>query len=264
MQHSQILWIDLRDSTDEPCIADCLATTYKTEIVSGATEIEEAVCFHQPQVLCFDYDFPDQTDLGALQRSKTRHPELPVIMLTKDDSAELAIWALRSRAWNYFVKPVVSDKVMDSIAVLLQRASRHAAIQRNNLMPQPVIPTGSGTPGARGHSGSTVSAACYVKQHLDRKITLDQAAHLCGMSKYHFSRTFKSDHKITFQEYVIQQRVSKAVDLLKNSDLLVTQIALAVGFEDLSYFSKTFQKHIGMLPSCYRKALLPQRSRELV
>jgi len=262
MQSSQVLWIDLRNNRKDSCVADCFATIFNTKVVSSATEIEEAVRLYRPQVLCFDYDFPDQSCLAALQLSKSRHPALPLVMLTNDHSAELAIWALRSRAWNYFIKPVPAGNLIDSIDVLLKRSPSNGNRQRSNLMPQPVVPASSGPCRNRANGASTASATSYVQQHLDKKITLDQAARLCSMSRYHFSRTFKSDNRITFQEYVIQQRVNKAVDLLKDSDLPVTQIALAVGFEDLSYFSRTFQKHIGMLPSCYRKALVLQHSTE--
>ena len=104
---------------------------------------------------------------------------------------------------------------------------------------------------------STGCAVNYVRQHLDSKITVDNVASRCGMSKSHFSRTFKKEHDITFQDFLIQQRMNKAVKMLKNSDLHVTQIALAVGYGELSNFTSTFQRTIGIRPSSFRKALMP-------
>ena len=83
-------------------------------------------------------------------------------------------------------------------------------------------------------------------------MTLDAVASLCCMSKSHFSRKFRKDHGITFQEYLVQQRINKAATLLMQSDVSVTEIALSVGFSDLSHFTRTFQKHIGIGPSRFR------------
>ena len=51
--------------------------------------------------------------------------------------------------------------------------------------------------------------------------------------------------------------------MLKNSDLHVTQIALAVGYCELSNFTSTFQRTIGMRPSSFRKALMPSHTSQV-
>ena len=105
MQNGQILWVDLRYNKDTSCVGSALAAAFAIGVVSHASEVEKAIQRHQPQMLCFDYDYPDQVGLELLQQSKTRHPAVPVVMLTRDQSTELVIWALRSRVWNYFIKP---------------------------------------------------------------------------------------------------------------------------------------------------------------
>jgi YesN/AraC family two-component response regulator len=257
MQSAQILWIDLRYNKHAACVGSSLPATYKVRIISLASEVEEAIQLYQPQMLCFDFDFPDQISLELLQQSKALHPSLPVVMLTTDQSTELAIWALRSRVWNYYIKPVSVEYLVSGIETPLKQGASETRGLRKNLMPQPVIPASSRPYRIKKDGASTAYVASYVQQHLDEKITLEQVAGLCGMSKSYFSRTFRCDHRITFQDYLIQQRISKAAGLLKDSSLPVTQIALAVGFADLSYFTRTFQRRVGLLPSAYRKSLMP-------
>ncbi len=260
MQDAMILWIDLTSEQNTPCLGKSLTDTYSSRIVIARhSEIEANIAAHEPQLLCFDFDFPDPSGLNQLQSSKTRHPDIPIIMLTKDHSAELVIWALRSRVWNYYIKPVAIDKLLRTADLLLKQHETDRTSRRNMLMPTPESPAhpGAYVPGNGG--GSTDHACCYVQQHLDEKITLEQVAELCSMSRSWFSRTFRSEHGITFQEYLVQQRIHRAVYLLRESDLQVTQIALAVGFSDLSYFSRTFKRHVGVLPTGFRKDLTSGR-----
>lgn len=258
MQGSQILWIDQRYSKYTTCISHQLVNDYRIQHISDAAEIDDAVQHHQPKLLCFDYDYPDQMSLETLKNSKSKYPALPFIMLTKDDSTELVNWALRLRAWDYFIKPVVTDKLINSIDILLEKCLQETRGQRNNHRPQPVVPYGPRSYKNKANGASTALAISYIKKHLENKISLEKVASLCGMSKSNFSRTFKLHHNITFQEFICQQRLNRAVELLKKSDLMVTQIAFSVGFTELSNFTRKFQKYIGLGPSDFRKALIPQ------
>ena len=258
----QILLIDLRYSNDRLWIDDCLTKICKVEVVDNSGDIDDAIGTYHPRILCFDYDLPDQIGLNALQKTKLRYPFLPIILLTKDRSTELAVWALRSRVWDYFIKPVAAGGLAGSINTLLEQRWADDKGRRHNLMPPPLIP-----PRPRHHrTGAgrvpTALAISYVREQLHEKVTLGSVAKLCGMGKSHFSRAFKSDHGITFQKYLIQQRINKAVELLIDSDLQVTQVAFAVGFADLSNFTRMYQRYIGMPPSCYRKAFMRQRLKQ--
>lgn len=257
MEKSQIVWVDLRYSKSESCVEDALAAEYDIQVITSSDAIDQAIDSHKPRLICFDFDLPDQVGLDALRKTKARYPSLPFLMLTDDHSTELAIWVLRSRAWDYFIKPVVSDEIITTIDTLLSKLSCNEKVVRSNFMPQPEIPSEARPYKTKANGLSTVCAVDYVRQHLATKIAVENVARRCGMSKSHFSRTFKKEHDITFQDFLIQQRMNKAVKLLKNSDLHVTQIALAVGYCELSNFTSTFQRTIGIRPSSFRKALMP-------
>ena len=260
----RLLWTDLRYNKDAPCLDERLTGIHDVEVITDFREIDAAVTLQQPDILCFDFDLPDQAGLSALHDIKTRYPALPFIVLTKDHSVELAIWALRMRAWDYFIKPVSVEELAGSIGELPQRCSMECTERRKQRLPEPVLPAGPGPLRANMCKASTALALSYVRQQYHNKVTLDEVAKLCGMSRSHFSRSFRNEHGFTFQEFLTQQRISKAVDLLGNSDLQVTHVALAVGFTELSNFTRTFQRIIGVLPSCYRKALSPKQLKKAV
>lgn len=249
----QIIWVDLRYSRAKPSNFVELSNTYRIKVIASTAAIDKAIELHNPSLICFDFDLPDQMQLEALRQTKTQHPALPFLMLTDDHSTELAIWALKSRAWDYFIKPVFLNEVIVSIDILLNKLASNGNEKRSNFMLLPDIPAEARPVKNKINGMTTVYAIDYVQQHLANKIVIEIVAKRCGMSKSHFSRTFKKEHNITFQSFLIQQRMEKAVMLLKNSDLHVTQIALAVGYSELSNFTTMFQRVVGTQPTSFRK-----------
>lgn len=88
----------------------------------------------------------------------------------------------------------------------------------------------------------------YIQAHLDEDISLSEIASELGMSQYYFCHLFKRSTGISPHQYLIQQRVERAKDLLKRSQLTITAIALECGFSNQSHFAKYFRKHTGMNP----------------
>ena len=78
-------------------------------------------------------------------------------------------------------------------------------------------------------------------------------ANKAGMSKFHFSRTFKSFTGRTFKHYLHEVRVERAKRLLGKDERDVTSVLIEVGFNDQSYFNKVFRRLTGLSPSRYRK-----------
>lgn len=99
---------------------------------------------------------------------------------------------------------------------------------------------------------SIKQAIGYLHSESHRDISLDDVAALVGFSKFYFSREFRRITGHTFLSYLNWVRCEKAKQLLNESDLAIGEIGRVCGFDNQSYFSKTFLKHTGMLPSAYR------------
>ncbi len=91
----------------------------------------------------------------------------------------------------------------------------------------------------------------YMEQNYTQPITLEDVAKANGMSKYHFSRVFKSETSLTFSEYLNKRRIEAAKALMSEQRMNVSEASFAVGFNDVSYFSRIFRKLTGMAPSSY-------------
>lgn len=86
----------------------------------------------------------------------------------------------------------------------------------------------------------------------DAPITIEQLSREVALSPYYLIRLFRRIYKQTPHQYLVQQRISRAKELLRTTDLSVTEICAAVGFESLGSFSVLFRKVAGISPSVYR------------
>ncbi|MEO6986705.1 MAG: AraC family transcriptional regulator [Paralcaligenes sp.] len=100
----------------------------------------------------------------------------------------------------------------------------------------------------------TLSAREFVKTHFAETIRLSVVAAHCHMSESEFSRVFKKEHGHTFYEHLLKFRIGRACELLADASVQVKSVAFAVGFNDLSYFARTFRRYTGVTPSTYQQA----------
>ena len=73
------------------------------------------------------------------------------------------------------------------------------------------------------------------------------------MSQRHFSRRVKQLTGLDVTHFIRSRRILKAVQLLKNTELPISEIYIKCGFESANYFTRVFHKQLGMTPTQYRK-----------
>ncbi len=93
----------------------------------------------------------------------------------------------------------------------------------------------------------------YINAHFGEPLRLDELAKHFFISPYYLSRMFKELTGFTFSDYIILTRMKEAQRLLRESDISITDIAAAVGFDNFSHFGKTFKKITHVSPRQYRK-----------
>lgn len=94
-----------------------------------------------------------------------------------------------------------------------------------------------------------------IETQYSSTITLPQMAKVCGMSPKYFCRFFKEMTHKTPVDYLNNYRVKRACEMLRQNQESITEIALSCGFNDLSYFIKTFKRYKGVSPKNYQKQI---------
>ncbi|MBR2044070.1 MAG: helix-turn-helix transcriptional regulator [Clostridia bacterium] len=94
----------------------------------------------------------------------------------------------------------------------------------------------------------------YIEQHYNRAVTLEELAKICGITKHHLSREFKRYTGQTVMTHLNKTRCKNA-EVCLDEGMSVTETALECGFESVSYFSRTYKKLMGVLPSAHKKRI---------
>lgn len=92
----------------------------------------------------------------------------------------------------------------------------------------------------------------YILAHRFQKITLVEVAAQANLTKEAFCRFFKLRTRKTFTDYLLHLRINEAKQLLQETELGISEIAYQVGFENLSYFNRSFKRIAGQTPRDFR------------
>lgn len=104
------------------------------------------------------------------------------------------------------------------------------------------------------HHGRLSAVLRYMAAHSAAPHSLAGLARMAKLSPYHFLRTFKETTGVTPHQWLLRARLRNAAEKLATTRAPVTDIALDVGFEDLSNFTRTFHAEFGAPPRAYRAA----------
>ena len=93
----------------------------------------------------------------------------------------------------------------------------------------------------------------FVEDNLARDISLDDMAGIAGLSRYHFLRVFKAATGETPHRYVLARRTERAKEMLRQTQLPLTDIAVATGFKSAPRFVRSFREVTGTTPGVWRR-----------
>jgi AraC-like DNA-binding protein len=170
-----------------------------------------------------------------------RGPMLP--MSVAPPVAEVA--ARMHLAWRALDRGASID--VDALAVDVATALLRALHGRNDRS--------APEPATRSTDLDRVRAAMtMLDDRCDEKWSLTTLARTVGSSAFHFARLFRRIAGVSPHQYLLDARLRRASALLVDTDRPVTDVALDVGFDDLSNFVRTFHKRIGRSPGTFRRA----------
>ncbi len=140
---------------------------------------------------------------------------------------------------NQFLKIIPSIQDLDDLCYKLQESIDAFTESMFNYVPTK-------------HHELMKKAILYLSRHYMEPVTLEETAGHVGLNPAYFSTLFKQSCGSSFKEYLNMIRIEESKRLLANTDYPILDIAVSVGFEDQSYFSKVFKKYTGLTPKQYR------------
>lgn len=154
----------------------------------------------------------------------------------------------------------LESPTLSAIAALFQRISREVMIdtyslsaetyQLAMLLERDVV--GETTPHLM--HPKIQEAISYIHSNYRSKITLDDIAARCELSRFYFTRLFKDQTGSTVRDYLEQVRIQRAKQMLLDPTMAIADIAAEVGFTEQAYFANVFRERVSQTPSEYRRS----------
>ncbi len=93
----------------------------------------------------------------------------------------------------------------------------------------------------------------YLDRNFASEVGLEEAARIAAVSKFHFLRLFTATYGVTPGVYVTNRRIEPAQDLLRTTNLTVTEVCMAVGYSSLGSFATRFREFTGETPGAFQR-----------
>lgn len=210
---------------------------------SNGLEALDAVERLDPSLIITDLKMPQMDGIEMLRRLRERGNNAYVIILTAYDSFTYAQSALRLGAVDFLLKPFHDGDLERAVTALRRRMGAGTGEEERSF---PGLKKGD-------KSKYVLEAMDYIGAHYnDPNIGIGAIAQHLGLSEGHLSHTFKKETDYTLLNYLTRYRVHKAMELLRDCRVKVYEVAEQVGYRDITHFSATFKKLVGMSPSEYQ------------
>lgn len=204
----------------------------------------------RPDIILSDINMPNMDGISLAQKVKEFYPNTHIIFITGYDYFDYAVSALKLGADDYVLKPISKkdvEKILVNVTKKLDR-ERKEEIAHNLIVNSKQV-------------NSSISENSFeIEKLISEQIykpdfSLKTLASQLGFSISYLSTLVKKELGMSFQDYVIKQRIDKAKILLLTTDLKIYEIAEQVGFEDVNYFSSRFKQYVGNTPRQYQKGV---------
>ncbi len=237
------------------------------EAVDGQDGLAQATASLPTVVIC-DLMMPLLDGFGFCKALKTQEAtsHIPVVMLTAKATLADRLEGFELGADEYLTKPFNRAEIQVRVRNLVQlRARMYESFAKSTgqfLTPSPTPEKYQRTRIDAEREFLDRLSAAVLAQLDNPDFGVESLAQAANMSRTQLHRKLKALTNTTASDFIRQIRLVKAAEFLQIGDQNVTQVAYAVGYDNLSYFAKVFQEHFGILPSNYGKVDTPNIPRK--
>lgn len=210
----------------------------------------ELILQSQPDIAFTDIQMLNMSGLEMMKELKNE-TDCKIIILSGYNDFSYAQLAIRYGARDYLLKPIDDEElervILETVSAIMDQR------QKQRLIQEPPEKVKFDESVKNSLSDKYLQRAMeIIREHYMESLTLRSIAAQLDISESYLGKLFKTKTSYTYLDYLVLYRMKRAVELLEHSELKIYEIALAVGYTDARYFSKTFQKIVGVKPSEYR------------
>lgn len=156
--------------------------------------------------------------------------------------------------------PEVAYHLSDQYVSMIERAENLAKVNEINrvMFDEYVRRVYRNKTAGSGMSPQMIETCNYISLHLTGRIDIHHLASRLDYADYYFSTKFKKEVGMSVRDFIMEQKLQKAQEMLRDSSLEISEVADRLGFETQSHFSDVFRKKTGLSPSKWRAAAKKQ------
>lgn len=255
-EHSLLIIEDNEDVRNY--LTSLLSKQYNIHTAENCKEGYEIEQKLMPDLVVSDIMTPymNGLDFTKLSKSNMVTSHIPIILLTARTTTSQVKEGYESLADEYIMKPFDPELLLARISNILANRKKLAACYASKLTLSDKLE----------QQDKDVSVYSAIEERFMKKVmeiinknienptySIDQFSEEIGMSRVQVYRKIKSITGMSPSKLILDIRLKHAVDLLKHTDLTVTEISYRCGFNEISYFGKCFKTEYGMPPSEFIK-----------
>ncbi len=233
-------------------VASCLTPDFITMISSDGNSGLKMAFEHIPDLIISDVMMPgkDGFELCSALKTDVRTSHIPVILLTgRGDQASL-MEGLEHGADAYVVKPFHKQELLLRVRKLLELRVTLRQYYRQHTATETSRPIAQTS--AKEHE-FLLKIRSFIEEHInDHQLNMHLLSQYMTMSHPQLHRKITALTGESTGKFVRSVRLTRATELLRNSDLTISQIAYETGFNEPAYFTRVFSKEFNMSPSEFR------------
>lgn len=227
-----------------------LELQYRVKLAVNGNEAWEMMQEELPDLVISDVMMPqmDGNELCRLIKQDKRTAHIPVILLTARQNTEAKLEGLQTGADDYVTKPF-------NMTILVLRIRKLIELSRYHRVTQGMIDPAPSEIVITSLDEKLIEKAIkYVEDNMSRtELSVEELSRELGMSRVHLYKKLLQITGKTPIEFIRVIRLKRAAQLLRESQLHVSEVAFEVGFNNPKYFSRYFKDEFGVLPSVYQE-----------
>lgn len=218
------------------------------------TQAIEIFQSHSVDILLSDIEMTDQNGLDLIEWVNEHFPETGCVILSCHDEFDFARQAVRLKCLDYVLKPIPFEMLTEVLKKAIESVREDHNQSLLEKYGKAYMKQMTDQVNGENQEDAVEQAIAYIKSHISDNITVETLAKMVYMSPDHLTRMFKKKFDQTVTEYMLQQRMMLAGELLRNKNMSVTMVSAEVGYGNYAYFIRLFKKFYGMPPREYQRA----------